>query len=151
VQFSSTLQQKPEMSQKMSAELHVIHSLPYFEWNVFTSTRVKILTMMQLPFIPAECPHHCWDSRLECEMCTHPSYHRQSVFSHCGKIIVCSVPGSSRGMPTSWVTMNIDAVFSSETMEHLITRQCRNPTDNHFWWIQSLQMTSMQIFVMLTD
>jgi len=34
-------------------------------------------------------------------------------------------------MPTSLVTMNIDAVFSSETMEHLITTQCRNPMDNH--------------------
>lgn len=27
--------------------------------------------------------------------------------------------------------MNIDAVFSSKTMEHLITTQRRNPMDNH--------------------
>jgi hypothetical protein len=29
------------------------------------------------------------------------------------------------------VTANIHAVFSSETMEHLITLQHRNPMDNH--------------------
>jgi hypothetical protein len=115
----------------MCAEFHVIYSLAYFELKVFTSTLVKILTITQLPFIPAECPHHCWDSRLKCAMCTHPPLHRQFVFSHRGKMVVCSVPGSSWGMPTSWVTMNIDAVFSSETLERLITTQCRNPLDNH--------------------